>query len=318
MKFSAPIVALMCAALVHTAPIKDAAPIKVAIRASPTKDAVRASPTKDAVRASPTKDAVRASPTKDAVRASPTKDANRASPSKDANRASPTKDAIRASPTKDAIHASPIKAAILAVAKIVPRCESAAVVAVAAAKKTTTTAAAATTVIKLTAGADATTKPLPVATPKPTGLWQPQVGAAFQIVLSAVPNPNVTFIPAKANIIDLDLFDNTKATIDRFHAQGKKVICYFSAGSSEDWRPDFGDFLPTDFGLGLATDSTGTSFWPGEKWLNTKSTNVMSIMQRRLLLASQKGCDGVDPDNIGKLFRSWRKERKKKKLTCYP
>jgi hypothetical protein len=37
---------------------------------------------------------------------------------------------------------------------------------------------------------------------------------------------------------DIDLFDAPQSTIDSLHAAGKIVICYFSAGSFEDWRPD--------------------------------------------------------------------------------
>jgi hypothetical protein len=38
--------------------------------------------------------------------------------------------------------------------------------------------------------------------------------------------------------------------------------------------------------------------WPGEVWVNISSTNVRNIMSKRLELASHKGCDAVDPDNM--------------------
>lgn len=38
--------------------------------------------------------------------------------------------------------------------------------------------------------------------------------------------------------------------------------------------------------------------WPGESWLDTRSSNVRSLMTARLDLAVSKGCDGVDPDNV--------------------
>lgn len=38
--------------------------------------------------------------------------------------------------------------------------------------------------------------------------------------------------------------------------------------------------------------------WLGERWLNTNIYNVRSFMRRGLDLATDKGCDGVDPDNI--------------------
>jgi hypothetical protein len=92
-------------------------------------------------------------------------------------------------------------------------------------------------------------------------------------------------------VFDIDLFDTPAATIQALHAEGKKVVCYFSAGSSENWRPDFAQFQPAE--MGNALDD-----WPGERWLDTRSANVRKIMQARLDLAASKGCDGVEPDNV--------------------
>jgi len=39
-------------------------------------------------------------------------------------------------------------------------------------------------------------------------------------------------------IFDIDLFDVPQSTIDTLHARGSKVICYISAGTWENWRPD--------------------------------------------------------------------------------
>ena len=41
---------------------------------------------------------------------------------------------------------------------------------------------------------------------------------------------------------DIDLFDAPQATIDSLHASGHKVICYLSAGTYENWRPDASSF----------------------------------------------------------------------------
>jgi hypothetical protein len=39
--------------------------------------------------------------------------------------------------------------------------------------------------------------------------------------------------------------------------------------------------------------------WPGEKWLDISYLDLLtSIMEARLDLAIEKGCDGVDPDNV--------------------
>jgi hypothetical protein len=67
-------------------------------------------------------------------------------------------------------------------------------------------------------------------------IWQPAVGTKYQMILKGVVDPKVgTVQPSDAPIYDIDLFYHPKSTIDWLHSQGKKVICYFSAGSAEDW-----------------------------------------------------------------------------------
>ena len=92
-------------------------------------------------------------------------------------------------------------------------------------------------------------------------------------------------------IYNIDLFDSSEVLIQQLQASGKKVICYFSAGSYEEWRPDAHQFTADDLGNPLDN-------WPGERWLDIRSTNVHSIVKNRLDLAIQKGCDGVEPDNV--------------------
>lgn len=72
---------------------------------------------------------------------------------------------------------------------------------------------------------------------------------------------------------------------------GKVVICYFSAGTSENWRSDYGRF-PSSVKGGKVDG------WSGERWLNTKSSTVLDIMKDRIDLAKSKGCHGIDPDNV--------------------
>lgn len=118
-------------------------------------------------------------------------------------------------------------------------------------------------------------------------IWQPAAGVKWQIqLIDAVEDTSVD-----ADIWDIDLFDNSAETISTLKGKGHKVICYFSAGTYEDWRSDISKFNTADFGSNLDE-------WPGERWLNIKSTTVRSIMSARLDMAKEKGCDGVDPDNI--------------------
>lgn len=131
--------------------------------------------------------------------------------------------------------------------------------------------------------------PLPLASPTPvvrSSIWQPRPGTSWQWQLSGTIDTGLNVA-----MYDLDLFDTPKSIIDGLKASGKIVICYFSAGTYEDWRSD-ADSFPT----AILGDSNG---WPGEKWLDVSKMAVLEpIMRKRLDLAKQKGCDGVEPDNV--------------------
>lgn len=92
---------------------------------------------------------------------------------------------------------------------------------------------------------------------------------------------------------DIDLFDTDSSKIAELQGQGRKVICYFSGGTYEDWRSDESLFPLTVRGNSLADDG-----WLGERWLDIRSPTVKNIMVQRLQLAKNKGCDGVEPDNV--------------------
>jgi len=92
-------------------------------------------------------------------------------------------------------------------------------------------------------------------------------------------------------LYDIDLYDTPATTIADLKAQGRTVICYFSAGTFENWRPDAALFPPATLGKALAD-------WPGERWLDVRSEEVRELLEQRLDLAVKKGCDGVDPDNV--------------------
>ncbi|KAL9947824.1 hypothetical protein D7B24_008435 [Verticillium nonalfalfae] len=126
--------------------------------------------------------------------------------------------------------------------------------------------------------------------------WQPAAGTTWQILLDAplaidLQAPAVT---PDVEVYDVDLFENPASTFAALRALGKRVVCYFSAGSYEDGRPDSGDF-DTGAGGDLGRELEG---WPGEYWLDTNSETVRGVMRRRIELAREKGCDGVDPDNV--------------------
>ncbi|KAH6612973.1 glycoside hydrolase superfamily [Boeremia exigua] len=123
--------------------------------------------------------------------------------------------------------------------------------------------------------------------------WTPNVNDTWQITLLRPPvfAAGVSSTTPDVTIFDVDLFDTPTETIEVLHGLGKKVICYFSAGSFENWRPDAGSFRAADKGKEL-------DGWPGETWLNISSESVRAIMKSRVELAGEKRCDGVDPDNV--------------------
>ncbi|HFD11698.1 MAG TPA: endo alpha-1,4 polygalactosaminidase [Crenotrichaceae bacterium] len=122
---------------------------------------------------------------------------------------------------------------------------------------------------------------------KTAGNWyHPTQLTSWQLQLQGAVNTN-----HDADLYDVDLFDTSTALIQQLHASAKKVVCYFSAGSYEKWRTDADQFEAADLGKPL-------DGWPGERWLDVRSDNVREIMRNRLDLAVQKGCDGVDPDNM--------------------
>ena len=124
--------------------------------------------------------------------------------------------------------------------------------------------------------------------PAPDGVWwRPPPGTTWQWQLSGSIDTSYD-----VEMYDIDLFETPPQVIEQLQDAERVVICYFSAGSWEDWRPDAGDFPPTLVGEPLPG-------WPGERWLDIRQVEGLApIMTARLDLAQDKGCDGVEPDNV--------------------
>ncbi|MFK7930909.1 MAG: endo alpha-1,4 polygalactosaminidase [Myxococcota bacterium] len=90
---------------------------------------------------------------------------------------------------------------------------------------------------------------------------------------------------------DIDLYDVPDATLQALRSDDRKIICYFSAGSHEDWRDDQADF--PDAVIGKKLDG-----WPGERWLDVRDARVLELMAKRLDVAVARGCHMVEPDNV--------------------
>ncbi|RKH28550.1 hypothetical protein D7Y13_36990 [Corallococcus praedator] len=109
-----------------------------------------------------------------------------------------------------------------------------------------------------------------------------------------------------AQVYVVDLFNTSTAKIQEYKNAGKKVVCYFSAGTYENWRSDASQFPQDTYCspgedcaqsihiLGDWCESGGGCEW----WLDHRKPAVRTVMTSRMQLAKNKGCDAVEPDNI--------------------
>jgi hypothetical protein len=117
-------------------------------------------------------------------------------------------------------------------------------------------------------------------------IWVPNQGVSWQWQLSGKIDRSV-----KAHVYDVDLSVH-KSTVHKLHAQGRRVICYISAGSFENWRPDVAKFPASVKGKDL-------DGWPGERWLDIRQiVTLRPIMAARMDKCRAKGFDGVEADNV--------------------
>jgi hypothetical protein len=108
--------------------------------------------------------------------------------------------------------------------------------------------------------------------------WQWQIGGG-------------TIDPTLAvQVFDID-WEQEASVVASLHGAGKKVICYVSVGSWEDWRPDAASFPAAVIG----SDYPG---WPGEKFVDIRADALRTIMAKRFDVCQQKGFDALEPDNM--------------------
>ena len=125
-----------------------------------------------------------------------------------------------------------------------------------------------------------------IPTPEAVGAKPGPIAGRYYLQLSGDVDVN-----RNVDIFNIDMEDNAKVVIPALKKKGKKVICYFSAGTYENWRSDAGTFPKSVLGKALPD-------WPGEKWLDIRSDALKPIMKKRMDKAQALGCDGIDPDNV--------------------
>jgi hypothetical protein len=119
-------------------------------------------------------------------------------------------------------------------------------------------------------------------------VWHPPVGTTWQWQLAGLPVDT----SMKVDAYDIDLFTTRDTELATLRADGRSIICYFSAGSWEGFRPDAAEFPAPARGHPLDPP------FADELWLDIRSAEVRTLMQRRLDLAATRGCDAVEPDNV--------------------
>ena len=138
------------------------------------------------------------------------------------------------------------------------------------------------------ADTDAHTHAVDQPPPTPAGAWwAPAKGTSWQWQLTGTIDTTVD-----AAVFDIDGEDASAATVSTLHAKGAKVICYFSAGSWENWRSDAATFPASVQGKGL-------DGWAGESWLDVRQLGILlPLMEKRVANCKAKGFDAVEPDNV--------------------
>ena len=122
-----------------------------------------------------------------------------------------------------------------------------------------------------------------------SALLKPSVGDTWDYPLGYTltadnADPNTKFY-------GVDLVNSNKDDISALTGAGHYIVCYFSAGSRESYRDDASQF-PAE-AVGKVMEG-----WEDENWVDTRNQKVRDIMVARIALAQEKGCDGVDADNI--------------------
>ncbi|WP_433257101.1 endo alpha-1,4 polygalactosaminidase [Streptosporangium sp. CA-135522] len=159
-------------------------------------------------------------------------------------------------------------------------------------------------------------------------LWRPPVQSRWQYQLEGNPTyastggidvgicvtPQTGGACVRPTVFDIDLYvdaavagNNTTpntAAVKAIHARGAKAICYIDAGSIEDFRPDYQQFLTwhKSHGNSLLGKPFSDEF-PNERWANINNDKgqrdfLLQMMKARVAKCAAAGFDGVEFDVV--------------------
>ncbi len=92
-------------------------------------------------------------------------------------------------------------------------------------------------------------------------------------------------------VYDIDMLLTEKSVIEDLQAKDKIVICYFSAGTAENFRDDYEELSKEIQGKALGD-------FPDEFWLDIRAQETRDYVIKRLNTAQALECDAVEPDNV--------------------
>jgi hypothetical protein len=113
--------------------------------------------------------------------------------------------------------------------------------------------------------------------PSPLSSWQIQLSGTLD-----------TSLDVDVYVAD---FQTDESAIRRLHDAGRIVLCYFSAGTQEAFRPDAARFPESALGAELPN-------YPDERFVDVRDDTVRAIMVDRVIAAGDAGCDGVHPSGL--------------------
>eukprot|EP01134_Creolimax_fragrantissima_P004155 CFRG4155T1 len=122
--------------------------------------------------------------------------------------------------------------------------------------------------------------------------WCPQRRDPFHVTCQKLSIP---LNNGHGGVVNLDMFDTSLIEIAALREAGYTVMCYISAGSYEDWREDAVQF-PSQI------KSKKMAMWD-EHWLDIRAENpyhnyLKALMQNRIIMAANKGCQLIEFDNV--------------------
>lgn len=95
-----------------------------------------------------------------------------------------------------------------------------------------------------------------------------------------------------ARVFDIDGADTPRATVRALQRDGRYVVCYFSAGTYEDFRSD-------SRRLPARVRGRPVEGFEEERWLDIRRLDVIApVLRDRMRACARKGFDAVEPDNV--------------------